>query len=126
MSNIFVYTQITLVNYSYFFYLLLNFLKRIFIFTLFYFTILYWFYHTLTWIRHGCTWVPNPEPPSHLSPHIISLDYPCAICFFKTTSSLGIIKDLLYRIEANDLFCVLGKFLVICTYIYIRKYYSTL
>ena len=49
-----------------------------FIFTLFYFTILYWFCHTLTWIHHGCTWVHNPEPPSHLPPHIISLDHPCA------------------------------------------------
>ena len=36
---------------------------------LFYFTILYWFCHTLTWIFHGCTWVPNPEPPSHHPPH---------------------------------------------------------
>ena len=35
----------------------------VFIFTLFYFIIL--FCHTLTWIRHGCTWVPNPEPSSH-------------------------------------------------------------
>ena len=34
----------------------------IFIFTIFYFTLLYWFCHTLTWIHHGCTWVPNPEP----------------------------------------------------------------
>ena len=50
----------------------------IFISTLFYFTILYWFCHTLTWIRYGCTWVPNPEPPSHLPPHIISLDHPRA------------------------------------------------
>ena len=50
----------------------------LFIFTLFYFTILYWFYRILTWIHHGCTWVPNPEPPSHLVPHIISLDHPCA------------------------------------------------
>ena len=50
----------------------------IFIFTLFYFTIPYWFCHTLTWIRHGCTWVPNPEPPSQLPPHIISLDHPRA------------------------------------------------
>ena len=50
----------------------------ILIFTLFYFTILYWFCHTLTWIGHGCTWVPNPEPPSHLPPHIISLDHPRA------------------------------------------------
>ena len=48
----------------------------IFIFTLFYFTILYWFCHTLTWIHHGCTWVPKHEHPSHLPPHIISLDHP--------------------------------------------------
>ena len=40
-------------------------------------TILYWFC-ALTWIRHGCTWVPNPEPASHLPPHIISLDHPRA------------------------------------------------
>ena len=44
----------------------------------FYFTILYWFCHTLTWIHHRCTWVPNPEPPSHLPPHIISLGHPSA------------------------------------------------
>ena len=50
----------------------------IFIFTLFYFTILYWFCHTLTWIHHGCTWVPKHEHPSHLPPHIISLDHPHA------------------------------------------------
>ena len=47
-------------------------------FTLFYFTILYWFCHTLTWIHHGCTWVPNPESPSHLPPHTISLGHPSA------------------------------------------------
>ena len=51
---------------------------KIFIFTLFYFTILYWFCHTLTWIRHGHTWVPKHEPPSDLPPHIISLDHPCS------------------------------------------------
>ena len=50
----------------------------IFIFTLFYFAILYWFCHTLTWIHHGCTCVPKHEPPSHLLPHIISLDHPRA------------------------------------------------
>ena len=50
----------------------------LFIFTLFCFTILYWFCHTLTWIHHGCSWVPNPEPPSHLPAHIISLDHPHA------------------------------------------------
>ena len=54
------------------------FFLLIFIFTLFYFTILYWFCHTLTWIHHRCTWVPNPEPSSHLPPHIISLDHPLA------------------------------------------------
>ena len=50
----------------------------IFIFTLFYFTILYWFCHTLTWIHHGCIRAPNPESPSHLPPYIISLDHPHA------------------------------------------------
>ena len=43
-----------------------------------YFTILYWFCHTLTWICHRCTCVPHPEPPSHLSPHTISLGHPSA------------------------------------------------
>ena len=51
---------------------------RILFYFVFYFTILYWFCHALTWISHGCTWVPNSEPPSHLPPHIISLDHPCA------------------------------------------------
>ena len=46
--------------------------------TLFYFTILYWFCHTLTWIRHGYIRAPNPESPSHLPSHIISLDHPHA------------------------------------------------
>ena len=49
-----------------------------FFFTLFYFTVLYWFCHTLTWIHHGCIQAPNPESPSHLPPHIISLDHPHA------------------------------------------------
>ena len=49
-----------------------------FFFTLFCFTILYWFCHTLTWIHHRCTWVPKHEPPSHLPPLIISLDHPRA------------------------------------------------
>ena len=55
-----------------------SFFVLIFIFTLFYFTILYWFCHTLTWIHHGCTWVLKHEPPSHLSPHIISPEHPRA------------------------------------------------
>ena len=54
------------------------FLFLIIIYFLFYFTMLHWFCHTLTWICHRCTWVPNPEPPSHLSPHIISLGHPSA------------------------------------------------
>ena len=48
------------------------------IFTLFYFTILYWFCHTLTGIHHGCTCVPKHEPLSHLPPHNISLGHPHA------------------------------------------------
>ena len=44
-------------------------------FTLFCFTILYWFCHTLTWIHHGCICVPKHEPPSHLPPHNISLGH---------------------------------------------------
>ena len=55
-----------------------NYLNFFLIFTLFYFTVLYWFCHTLTWIHHGCTWVPKHEPSSHLPPHIISLDHPRA------------------------------------------------
>ena len=50
----------------------------IFIFTLFYCTILYWFCHTSTWIRHRCTHVPNPEPSSHLPSHTISLGHSSA------------------------------------------------
>ena len=61
-------------SFQIFFFLFL----KIFIFTFFYLTILYWFCHTLTRIHHGCTWVPKHEPPSHLPPHIISLDHPCA------------------------------------------------
>ena len=36
----------------------LNFLFYFYFFTLFYFTILYWFCHTSTWICHRCTRVP--------------------------------------------------------------------
>ena len=43
-----------------------------------YFTISYWFCHTLTWICNGCTCVLHPEPPSHLSPHPIPLGHPSA------------------------------------------------
>ena len=50
----------------------------IFIFSLFYFTILYWFCHTLTWIHHRCTCDPKHEPPSHLPSHNIPLGHPRA------------------------------------------------
>ena len=43
-----------------------------------YFTILYWFCHTLTWIHHGCTCVPNLKLPSHLPSHSIPLGHPSA------------------------------------------------
>ena len=43
-----------------------------------YFTILWWFCHTLPWISHGCTYVPHPEHPSHLPPHPIPLGHPSA------------------------------------------------
>ena len=57
-----------------------------------YFTLLYWFCHTLTWICHGCTCVPHPEPPSPFHPsgssHCTSPKHPVscikpglAICF---------------------------------------------
>ena len=52
--------------------------KKFLIFTLFYFTILHWFCHTLTWIHHGCIQAPNPESPSHVPSHIITLDHPHA------------------------------------------------
>ena len=45
---------------------------------LFYFTILYWFCHTLTWILHGCTCVRHPESSSYLPPHPIPLGHPSA------------------------------------------------
>ena len=44
----------------------------------YYFTILYWFCHTLTWIHYRCTCVPHPKHPSHLPPHPIPLGHPSA------------------------------------------------
>ena len=57
---------------------ILFFLIQIYLFWLEdnYFTILYWFCHTLTWICHRCTCVPHPEPLSHLPPHPIPLGHP--------------------------------------------------
>ena len=47
-------------------------------FFFFYFTILYWFCHSLTCSHNGCTCVPHPEPTSHLPPHPIPLGHPSA------------------------------------------------
>ena len=53
-----------------------SFLKKFF--TLFCFTILYWFCHTLTWISHGCTWVPHPGTPlPPPTPYHLSGSSPC-------------------------------------------------
>ena len=61
-------------------YIVYSFFLKIYLFiylflTLFYFTILYWFCHTLTWIHHRCRCIPRHEPPSHLPPHNISLGH---------------------------------------------------
>ena len=55
-----------------------NLFLFIYLLLLFYFTILYRFYHTKTCICHGCTRVPHPEPPSHLPPHTIPPGHPSA------------------------------------------------
>ena len=61
----------------------------ILIFTLFYFTILYWFCHTLTWIHHGCTCVPHSEtPPTSLpipSLSVVSVHWLWVPCFMHWT-----------------------------------------
>ena len=54
-----------------------------FLFLKFYWTLITFQYcggfcHTFTWISHGCTCVPHPEPPSHLSPHLIPQGHPSA------------------------------------------------
>ena len=64
-----------------------TFLCSIFFF-FFYFILLYntvLLCHTLTWIHHGCIQAPNPESPSHLPPHIISLHQPQASCILYRT-----------------------------------------
>ena len=56
---------------------------------LFYFTILYWFCHTLTWIYHECTCVPHSEPPptslSITSLWILPVHKPRAPCIMHQT-----------------------------------------
>ena len=68
------------------------------IFTLFYFTILYWFGHTLTWIHHGCTCILKHEPPSHLPPHNIFLGHPHA----PAPSMLHPASDIDWRFNSHD------------------------
>ena len=60
-------------------------------------TLQYWsgFCHTLTWISHGFTCIPHPDPPSHLSLHLIPLGLP---------SAPGPSTCLMYPAWAGDLF----------------------
>ena len=69
-----LYSKAKLACYSR--YLLTSFFFSVLFIYLFYFTIFYWFCHTLTWIHHGCTCVPHPETPSHLPPHPVPLGHP--------------------------------------------------
>ena len=59
---------------------------------LFYFTILYWFCHTLTWIHHRCTWVPNLELPSHLPPYHLSRSWIRKLWYIYTMEYYSAIK----------------------------------
>ena len=69
----------------------------------FYFTILYWFCHTLTWISHGCTSVPHPENPSYLPSHSILLGHPSApapsTLFSSVQFSCSVVSDSLWPHE---------------------------
>ena len=60
----------------FFFFFFQSSFKNYWLIDWFYFTILYWFSHTLTWIWHECTCVPHPESPSHLPPYLMPLGHP--------------------------------------------------
>jgi len=68
---------------------ILFFLISVLLIYLIYFTVLYWFCHTLTWILHGCTCVPHPEPPSSSLPipplWVIPVRQPRAPCITHRT-----------------------------------------
>ena len=87
-------------------------LLKIFIFTLFYFTVLYWFCHTLTWIHHGCTCVPKHEPPSHLFLQFLF----CSSCLniHVLASSLMFIVCVISHVFSSDSFFP-NMFVITCT-----------
>ena len=76
-QGLFIFFVLLIVLFFYFYFFIFNLFFFLFLKNLLYFTILYWFCHT-SWICHGYTRVPNPEPPSHFPPHIISLGHPSA------------------------------------------------
>ena len=58
-------------------------------FFFFYFTILYWFCHSLTWIHHRCTCVPHPEPPRKAFLSLLALLWNSAFrCIYLSFSPL--------------------------------------
>ena len=87
-------------KYSYF--CLPDFFFLIFSFTLFCFTILYWFCHPLTWISHGCTLVPNPKPPfPPPTPYHLSGSSPCTspkhpVSCIEHTLAIHFLHDSIY------------------------------
>ena len=85
----------------------------IFIFTVFYFTILYWFCHTLTWIHHGCTCDPKHEPPSHLPPHNI----PKASILWRSA---------FFMVQLSDPYMTTGKTIALTRQTFVGKVMSLL
>ena len=75
---------------------------------LFYFTMLYWFCHTLTWILNGCTCVPHPEPLSHLPPHPIPLGHPSA----PALSTLSHVSSLDWQFVSHMIFTCFNAILL--------------
>ena len=84
------------------------FIKNLFIYLLEanYFTILYWFCHTLTWIHHGCTCVSHPELPSHLPPHPIPQGHPSApapsILYHASNLDWRFVSHIIYMFQCHS------------------------